>query len=37
MARDEKHAELRNAKLRLSNLHPSRLLMTLRGQGQQIK
>jgi hypothetical protein len=37
MARDEKHAELRNTKLRLSNLHPSRLLMTLRGQGQQIK
>lgn len=37
LARDEKHAELRNAKLRLSNLHPSRLLMTLRSQGKQIK
>lgn len=36
-ARDEKQAEFRNAKLRLSNLHPSRLLMTLRGQGKQIK
>jgi hypothetical protein len=37
MARDEKQAELRNAKLRLSNMHPSRLLMSLRGQGKQIK
>jgi hypothetical protein len=37
LARDEKQAEFRNAKLRLSNIHPSRLLMTLRGQGKQIK
>jgi hypothetical protein len=37
MARDEKQAEFRNAKLRLSNLHPSRLLMSLRGQNKWIK
>jgi hypothetical protein len=37
LARDEKQAEFRNAKIRLSNLHPSRLLMSLRGQGKQIK
>jgi hypothetical protein len=37
LARSEKQAELRNAKLRLSNMHPSRLLMSLRGQGKQIK
>lgn len=37
LARDEKTAELRNAKLRLSDLHPSRLLMSLRGRSQWIK
>jgi len=37
MARDEKQAEFRNAKLRLSNLHPSRLIMTMRGRAQQLK
>jgi hypothetical protein len=37
LARTEKTAELRNAKLRLSNIHSSRLLMSLRGQGKQIK
>lgn len=37
LARDEKHAELRNAKIRLSGLHPSRLLMSLRGQNKWIK
>ena len=33
----EKSALLRNAKLRLSNIHPSRLLMNLRGQNKWIK
>ena len=33
----EKSALLRNAKLRLSNIHPSRLLMNLRGQDKWIK
>jgi len=28
---------LRNAKIRLSNLHPARLLMSLRGKDKQIK
>ena len=37
LARDEKQAEFRNAKIRLSNMHPSRLLMTLRGRGKWIK
>lgn len=37
MARDEKQAEFRNAKLRLSDIHPSRLLMSLRGRSRQIK
>ena len=37
MARDEKQAEFRNAKLRLSGIHPSRLLMSLRGRSRQIK
>lgn len=32
-----KSSKMRNAKLRLSNLHPSRLLMILRGQGKWIK
>jgi len=35
--RKEKTAMLRNAKIRLSNLHPSRLLMSLRGKDKQIK
>jgi len=37
LARDEKQAEFRNAKLRLSDIHPSRLLMSLRGQSRQLK
>ena len=36
-ARKEKSALLRNAKLRLSNIHPGRLLMNLRGQNKWIK
>jgi hypothetical protein len=36
-AKDEKAKELRNIKLRLSNLHPSRLTMALRGRGKIIK
>jgi hypothetical protein len=36
-ARREKTAKLRNAKIRLSNLHPSRLLMVLRNQSKWIK
>jgi len=36
-ARKEKGALLRNAKLRLSNIHPGRLLMNLRGQNKWIK
>lgn len=36
-ARREKTATLRNAKIRMSNLHPARLLMTLRGKDKQIK
>jgi len=35
--RREKTATLRNAKIRMSNLHPARLLMTLRGKDKQIK
>ena len=35
--RKEKAALLRNAKLRLSNIHPGRLLMNLRGQSKWIK
>jgi hypothetical protein len=35
--RKEKIATLRNAKIRLSNLHPSRLLMSLRGRDKWIK
>ena len=35
--RKEKTALLRNAKLRLSNIHPGRLLMNLRGQNKWIK
>lgn len=36
-ARRRKSALLRNAKIRLSNIHPSRLLMNLRGQNKWIK
>ncbi len=36
-SRKEKAALLRNAKLRLSNIHPGRLLMNLRGQAKWIK
>ncbi len=35
--RKEKSALLRNAKIRLSNIHPGRLLMNLRGQNKLIK
>ena len=34
---EEKTALLRNAKLRLSNMHPGRLLMNMRGQDKWIK
>ena len=33
----DKSSLLRNAKLRLSNIHPGRLLMNLRGQDKWIK
>ena len=36
-ARKKKTALLRNAKIRLSNIHPGRLLMNLRGQDKWIK
>lgn len=36
-AREEKSALLRNAKIRMSNLHSGRLLMVLRGQANWIK
>ena len=36
-ARKRKTALLRNAKIRLSNIHPGRLLMNLRGQNKWIK
>ena len=36
-AKKDKAALLRNAKLRLSNIHPGRLLMNLRGQNKWIK
>lgn len=36
-AQRKKSALLRNAKIRLSNIHPGRLLMNLRGQGKWIK
>ena len=36
-SRKEKGALLRNAKIRLSNIHPGRLLMNLRGQDKWIK
>ena len=37
LSKKEKEAELRNAKIRLKGIHPSRLLMSLRGQGKIIK
>ena len=36
-ARKDKSSLLRNAKLRLSNMHPGRLIMNLRGQAKWIK
>jgi hypothetical protein len=36
-ARKEKTALLRNAKIRLSNMHPGRLLMNMRGRDKWIK
>ena len=36
-ARKKKSALLRNAKIRISNIHPGRLLMNLRGQNKWIK
>ena len=36
-SRKEKTALLRNAKIRMSNIHPGRLLMSLRGQDKWIK
>jgi hypothetical protein len=36
-ARKEKSALLRNAKIRISNIHPSRLLMNMRGMDKMIK
>jgi hypothetical protein len=36
-ARKRKQALLRNAKIRISNIHPGRLLMNLRGQAKWIK
>jgi hypothetical protein len=36
-ARKERSALLRNAKIRISNIHPGRLLMNLRGLDKQIK
>lgn len=36
-ARKERTALLRNAKIRMSNIHPGRLLMNLRGQAKWIK
>ncbi len=37
LAKRERKAELNNCKIRLGNLHPSQLLMSLRGQDKQIK
>jgi hypothetical protein len=36
-ARKERAALLRNAKIRISNIHPGRLLMNLRGMDKMIK
>jgi hypothetical protein len=35
--RKEKTSLLRNAKIRMSNIHPGKLLMSLRGQNKIIK
>ena len=36
-ARKDKSSLLRNAKIRLSNIHPSRLLMNIRGENKWLK
>jgi hypothetical protein len=36
-AKKDKSALLRNAKIRISNIHPGRLLMNLRGMDKTIK
>jgi hypothetical protein len=36
-ARKDKSSLLRNAKIRLSNIHPGRLLMDMRGENKWIK
>jgi len=36
-AQKRKTALLRNAKIRISNIHPGRLLMNLRGQDKWLK
>jgi hypothetical protein len=36
-ARKEMSALLRNARIRISNIHPGRLLMNMRGQNKMIK
>ena len=36
-ARKDKSALLRNAKIRMSNIHPGRLLMNIRGENKWIK
>ena len=36
-ARKDKSSLLRNAKIRISNIHPGRLLMNLRGENKWIK
>lgn len=36
-ARKDKSSLLRNAKIRLSNIHPGRLLMNMRGENKWIK
>jgi hypothetical protein len=36
-AKKDKTALLRNAKIRLSNMHPGRLLMNMRGRDKMIK
>ena len=36
-ARKRKQALLRNAKIRISNIHPGRLLMNLRGRDKWLK
>ena len=36
-AKKDKQSAYRNAKLRLSNIHPSRLMMNMRGENKWIK